>query len=394
MGANAFRAGRTGLAALALVLLTGAAEAKVTGLVHRGGRVHAPENTLPTFAHTLSIGNQWMETDSWSSADGIPILHHDVSLCRTTNIEDWGYDCVVASNNPLGRFPRPGDFTVAQLQQLDAGSWFDPAFAGTPMPTLEEALLLVDGSGLSLVVEIKNPGQTLPILDIFQRTGIDPDTLIVWTRQQIMNPEFRQNLPNVRRIVGGYAAADLTDPVLQELAANGDFGVGILTNTITQAVVDRAHAHGLFVYGYPGPTGNMPLLTQIGIGVDGVNYIDPEKWVFQTLPTLPCVDGVDNDGDGRIDFGGLDEDFDGNLEALWEITCKDRLGSSEVGQCQDGADNDGDGLIDYPADPQCSADWDDTEAPEGGCGLLGLEALLVVPLLRAARRRRRTSRRR
>ena len=94
--------------------------------------------------------------------------------------------------------------------------------------------------------------------------------------------------------------------------------------------------------------------------------------------TIQCDDGIDNDGDGFIDFGGDDG-------------CKDRFDESELFQCEDGLDNDNDGNIDYPADPQCTSEVDDKEAANtsggGTCGI-GPELALLLPLLLAARRRR------
>ena len=52
----------------------------------------------------------------------------------------------------------PAGMTVAQLQALDAGSWFDPAFAGTKVPTLEEVMALAKGT-LILYLDLKVTGQ-------------------------------------------------------------------------------------------------------------------------------------------------------------------------------------------------------------------------------------------
>jgi hypothetical protein len=94
----------------------------------------------------------------------------------------------------------------------------------------------------------------------------------------------------------------------------------------------------------------------------------------ETEPLLPCDDGEDNDGDGAID--------------LADPGCKDGTWSWEAPQCDDGVDNDGDGWVDG-ADPECSDAWRNREAAAGGssCGL-GMEIALLLPLLRAARRRR------
>jgi large repetitive protein len=71
------------------------------------------------------------------------------------------------------------------------------------------------------------------------------------------------------------------------------------------------------------------------------------------LPSGPeCSDGIDNDGDGQIDFPD-------------DLSCVSPAGTSEAGpthpQCMDGRDNDGDGKIDYPDDPGCYAAGEDDE---------------------------------
>jgi len=44
---------------------------------HRGGRAHAPENTLEAFLLALRLGATGLESDVWLTADGVPVLHHD-----------------------------------------------------------------------------------------------------------------------------------------------------------------------------------------------------------------------------------------------------------------------------------------------------------------------------
>lgn len=56
-------------------------------------------------------------------------------------------------------------------------------------------------------------------------------------------------------------------------------------------------------------------------------------------PLPQCSDGIDNDGDGHIDFPD-------------DPNCTSRDDNSEFPQCSDGIDNDGDGLIDRD-DPGC-----------------------------------------
>src|SRR6476620_5706783 len=77
------------------------------------------------------------------------------------------------------------------------------------------------------------------------------------------------------------------------------------------------------------------------------------------VPDAPCSDGVDNDGDGAIDF----PDDLGCISAV-----DDTEDSPAMPKCSDGRDNDGDGKIDYPRDPGCfapAADDETDECPDG-----------------------------
>jgi large repetitive protein len=72
----------------------------------------------------------------------------------------------------------------------------------------------------------------------------------------------------------------------------------------------------------------------------------------ETTCELPqCSDGVDNDGDGQIDFPndpGCSSPEDNN-----ESTCEFGNPGPGCTECGNGVDDDGDGLIDFPADPGC-----------------------------------------
>lgn len=81
---------------------------------HRGASADAPENTLAAFLLARAQGADGIEFDVQLSADGCPVVIHDSKLERTTN----GHGAVQ-------------DFTVAELQKLDAGQ-------GEQIPTLDE----------------------------------------------------------------------------------------------------------------------------------------------------------------------------------------------------------------------------------------------------------------
>jgi glycerophosphoryl diester phosphodiesterase len=110
---------------------------------HRGAGVLAPENTLSAFRAAAALGLAAVECDVRLSADQACVLLHDARLERTTD-----------GRGALAATPR------AALRGLDAGAWFGPAFAGEPVPMLEDAIGLAASLGLAVNVEIKaEPGE-------------------------------------------------------------------------------------------------------------------------------------------------------------------------------------------------------------------------------------------
>lgn len=49
---------------------------------HRGGRAHAPENTIEAFRRALELGAGGLETDAWLTGDGAVVLTHDGEVRR------------------------------------------------------------------------------------------------------------------------------------------------------------------------------------------------------------------------------------------------------------------------------------------------------------------------
>ena len=106
-------------------------------IAHRGYRENYPENTLASFGAALDVGVEMIELDVMLSKDRRVVVIHDATLERTTD----------------GRGP-VSNYTLQELKELDAGSWFHPRFAGERLPALEEVLDLVSGRTL-VNIEIK-----------------------------------------------------------------------------------------------------------------------------------------------------------------------------------------------------------------------------------------------
>jgi len=107
-------------------------------IAHRGASAAAPPNTLAAFEKAIELGADGVEFDVHLSADGVPVVIHDFTVDSTTDGSG-----------------RVAEMTLAQLKQLDAGSHFDPAFAGERIPTLGEVLEAVGGR-LLLNIELKS----------------------------------------------------------------------------------------------------------------------------------------------------------------------------------------------------------------------------------------------
>ncbi len=104
---------------------------------HRGASKVAPENTLPAFEAAIRMGADGVELDVQYSSDGALVIFHNPHLDATTD----GKGRVTAH-------------TLDELRALDAGSWFDPQFAGTRIALLDEALDLLKDK-LLVNIEIK-----------------------------------------------------------------------------------------------------------------------------------------------------------------------------------------------------------------------------------------------
>ena len=126
---------------------------------HRGASGYAPENTLPAFELALDQRADGVEFDVQLSQDGAVVVIHDETLERTTD----GSGRVV-------------DHTLADLQRLDARNGM-PEYAPTPIPTMDEVLMLLAPTRIRINIELKNseeayPGLEEKVIDAVREHGI------------------------------------------------------------------------------------------------------------------------------------------------------------------------------------------------------------------------------
>ena len=116
-------------------------------MAHRGYSAKAPENTIPAFREAYKAGATAIELDVQMTRDGQIVVLHDDSLKRTTGVNKhiWEVD-------------------YDEIKDLDNGSFFSEEYAGTRIPTLEEAIHYCKGK-LYINIEIKRTGHDEGIED-------------------------------------------------------------------------------------------------------------------------------------------------------------------------------------------------------------------------------------
>jgi glycerophosphoryl diester phosphodiesterase len=92
-------------------------------IAHRGASGYAPENTFAAFELAIDMHAHGIETDIRASSDGVLVLVHDERIDRT---------CQGSG--------RVADLTISELDQMDAGSKFDPKFSAERVPRLSDFL--------------------------------------------------------------------------------------------------------------------------------------------------------------------------------------------------------------------------------------------------------------
>jgi glycerophosphoryl diester phosphodiesterase len=113
---------------------------EIVNIAHRGASGLAPENTIAAIETAIDMGADMIALDVHVTKDGKVVVFHDLKVDRTTNGTGFVHD-----------------FTLEELKELDAGSWFDPKFAGERIPTLDEALSHINGR-VKCIIELKTKG--------------------------------------------------------------------------------------------------------------------------------------------------------------------------------------------------------------------------------------------
>lgn len=244
------------------VLRAGSADLRSRPLVvaHRGWSARAPENTLGAYRLAIEAGAELAECDVHLSKDGVPVLMHDGNLKRTT-----GVDAPVES------------LTVAELTQLDAGSWFGADWASERVPTLVDALRLVKGK-LRFVIEIKGGGMAEAVVAALTEAAVSPDEVVVFSfdRSAVARVgELEPLIPTVWLIDEVPTTTEGRRTALRQALAARASGVGLSYKKADAEIVRMAHERGFLVFTWTvNDVAHMKAM--IRLGVDAVITDHPD----------------------------------------------------------------------------------------------------------------------
>lgn len=160
------------IGALAVIVPVAADKAPFV-VAHRGASAYAPEHTVEAYRIALEQGADYVEQDVSLTKDGVLVCSHDSSLERVTDVETVFPDrfTEVTVNGRTVKRWFIEDFTLAEIKRLDAGSWFDPKFAGLRVLTFQEAIDQIKGRA-GIFPEIKTPGRV-------HAKGLEPERAMV-----------------------------------------------------------------------------------------------------------------------------------------------------------------------------------------------------------------------
>jgi glycerophosphoryl diester phosphodiesterase len=269
------------LVGVGVILDAAAAMSLPLNVAHRGYSAAFPENTPVAVEAGFAAAADVVEIDLLKSSDGEVVIFHDDTLDRTTN--------------GTGRVDQT---TLADLELLDAGSWFAPEFAGERIPTLVEVLtlqqqlgwgplLLDQKSGLVFGAEIAAAVQTTGI------SAVDDIWVTAWTLDQVL--DIRAHLPDTFVLWTGLNAGEVGISGIAALQALGVGGFSFIFESYdtNPGFLEAVQAAGMEAYAWNLdivlPETPEKMQAAIDLGLDGYIVNDPELFGTFLVPE-PEVD--------------------------------------------------------------------------------------------------------
>ena len=224
----------------------------------------APENTLAAFRAAIEAGGDMIELDVHLTRDNEVVVIHDDTLERTTN----------GKGNVAEK-------TFAELKRLDAGSWFNPRFAGERIPTLAEVLEIARNRIL-VNIELKK-GKNFPYtmeeladrtLAVVEKAGMTDQVLFSSFDPAAVN-RIREKNPRL-------PIALIVDKPWENTRGSGGGKryptLNCRTTVLNEDNIRRAHTEGIRVHVWTVNT-KEAMEKFIALGVDGIITNHPDSLI-------------------------------------------------------------------------------------------------------------------
>ena len=261
-------------------------------IAHRGASGVAPENTMAAFEAAIEMGATAVEMDLRANKDGHVVVLHDRSLDRTTD----GSGLVSRSD-------------LAELQTLDAGSWFGERFAGERIPTLEDVFeRIADRMPLVLHVKERDKGIETRIAELAAERGKIESITVSSTMPDVL-ANVRKLLPDARTTLIAWVwdwlwLARRAERKVGEVKADR---IALRGRNITERLVEHFRESGVSVRAW-GVGADEALAEQlVRMGVNGMTFDRPDrlneicKRIEAELPHTddPPGSGIQHEARGR-----------------------------------------------------------------------------------------------
>ncbi len=236
--------------------LESAVDRPVTVTAHRGSSREAPENSLSAIEKAIQAQADLAEIDVQETRDGTIVVLHDTDLMRIAGLPKkiW-------------------DLDYAEIETLDAGSWFSPEFAGEKIPTLQEVIAIARGR-IKLNIELKFHGHEQRFVErfveIIEEEGFEAECVVTSLNEAgLAEAKQLDDRLEVGFIVGAAIGNLLRIPA--------DF-LSLEMRLVDKRLVDQLHGQerGVHVWTVNSPN---DMHKMISIGVDSLITDEPRTAV-------------------------------------------------------------------------------------------------------------------
>jgi glycerophosphoryl diester phosphodiesterase len=248
-------------------------------IAHKGASGLAPENTIAAFQKALELGVDQIELDVRHTLDEQIVVFHDQTLDRIARD--------TLGNRVTGDVH---DFTLEEIKQFDVGSWFDSQYSNERIPTLKEALDLVNGQ-CKVLIEIKHMDHphyhdfAEKLVEVVMAENNGEDWIILQSYEPKYLDEVHEldSLIQTKALIIGEDSAPLIAFYIETRMhmgrakeSNRMKAINPEWKTLSPRRVFQMHAQGYEVHAYP-VNEREDMIKMLNAGVDGIITDFPDR---------------------------------------------------------------------------------------------------------------------